>query len=110
MRNSKRKARVFPKVIATRKTYGGEKVKFWDDGTVTTGSFDQYVKGFGPGRTTASRAKFRSANWLLAGEISLYDKAELPCAIAAARSVVGKRDALIAFRRRVAACVRRIDR
>lgn len=110
MRQSKRKARVFPKVIATRRMSGGEKVQFWDDGGVTLGNFGQYVKGFGPGRTSASRAKFRDANWLLAGEVALYDKIELPCAIATARTVVGKRDALVTFRRRVATCVRRIDR
>lgn len=75
-------------VMARKITFDGKGVQFWDDGSVTFGQLCTYVRGCGNSRTPEGRAADVRACWLLAGEVGVYDFAELPRAVKAARAAV----------------------
>lgn len=91
-----------PELMARRRAADGTDVQFWTDGEVTTGGLGTAVPGTGPARTPAGRDLDRQACWLLAGEVGVYGRAELPAAVKAARRAVrafaGHPDRLRAFR------------
>lgn len=73
-------------IMARRMTFDGHAVEFWTDGAVTVRA--HYVKGCGDARTAEGREQNIKAAWLLVGEVSLYEKSELPKAVQAARKAV----------------------
>lgn len=77
--------RTKPEAMATRRTADGKLVQFWTDGAVTVGLLAVCVRGCGVSRSESARDLDRVACWLLAGEVTLYDAAELPAAVKAAR-------------------------
>jgi hypothetical protein len=72
-------------VIARRKTFDGIAVQLWSDGAVTCG-INTYV-AMAP-RSAHGRRNAVKAAWLMAGEVALYDHAELRGLVLAARKAV----------------------
>lgn len=70
--------------IARRSTADGKSVLLWNDGSITW-AMGYAIKGSPFPRTEKQRATARRAGGLVLGEVSLYDAAELPTLIAAAR-------------------------
>lgn len=100
------------KIMARRRTYDGVAVLFWTDGGVTLGMGFR-IRGIGERRQSALRSAYADAlevrrdveaAWLLAGEVEVYDAAELRRAIRVARQATRQRyfPALEYFRRRMA--------
>lgn len=85
-------------LLATRKTADGKVVGLWSDGVVSVGYLHAHVRGAGTAKSAEQRAANVQAGWLLLGEVELYDAAELPAAVKAARNAVGKADPIPAFR------------
>lgn len=78
---------VEPHVIATRETADGFKLRVWSDGSLTHANvLNEYVRGIGRARANWSRARDMQAVRDVADDISLFDLAELPHLLRAARS------------------------
>lgn len=95
-----------PEIMAKRLTADGKTVLFWNDGAITSGMHD-YV-AYPPRRADRFDEALRAA-WLVAGEVSLYDWAELPTLIKAAREAVRKapHNALVSMRLRATRALER---
>lgn len=74
-------------VIARRTTADGKTVVLWSDGSLTWGRMGTVIKGSPHARTPAQKQEAREAGWRVLGEVELYDAAEVPRLIAAARKV-----------------------
>lgn len=85
-------------ILSTRRTADGYTVGLWSDGCVTSGYLHQCVKGSGVARTAEAVAANVRAGWLLLGEVELYDRAELPTMLRAARRAVAAAEPIPAFR------------
>ena len=77
-----------PHVIASRRTADGTQVEVWDDGAVT-GGYGMALPGVPVvrPRTDDARREALAAAWMLAGDVALYDLAEVPALYATARKV-----------------------
>lgn len=75
--------------IAARRTADDRTIKLWNDGSIA-GALGAVVRGCARPRTAAARSLALAAGWLVMGEAELYDFAELPALIAAARAVVAR--------------------
>lgn len=64
-------------VIAIRSTFDGDTVQFWSDGAITI--------GHPMNNRLVARNLPRMAVWAIAGDVSLYDAAEVKALIKAAR-------------------------
>lgn len=74
-------------VIGRRKTSDDKDVALWSDGTLTWGRLGTAIKGSPHAKTPAQVEAARRTGWLVLGEVELYDAAEVPRLIAAARKV-----------------------
>lgn len=72
-------------IIGQRKTADAKSVVLWSDGSLTWGRMGTVIKGSPHARTAAQIRDALAAGWLVLGDIELYDAAELPRLIAAAR-------------------------
>lgn len=80
-------------LLATRTTADNKTVGLWSDGCVTTGYLHTCVRGAGVAKSPEVIAANVRAGWLLLGEVSVYDAAELPAAVKAARKAGGSLEA-----------------
>lgn len=85
-------------LLATRTTADGKMVGLWSDGVVTVGYLHTHVRGAGVAMTAEKRAENVRAGWLLLCEVAVYDTAELPAAVCAARKAASAADPIPAFR------------
>jgi hypothetical protein len=70
--------------IAKRQTAQGTTVRLWPDGSLTWG-MGHYIEGSPHARTPKQIEKALEAGWLVLGEVEIYDDAEVPDLIRAAR-------------------------
>jgi len=77
-------------VMARRLTADGIMVQVWSDGAVTCGLGTYIIRGVRSGRNAFALGAAVEAAWLVAGEVSLYDHAELRGLCVAARQAVGQ--------------------
>ena len=77
-----------PQKMATRTSHDGYAVHLWDDGCVTYGGMATVVAGAGVARSPAMVNLNIAAGWLVLGDVALYDRAELPALVKAARKAV----------------------
>ena len=74
--------------MARRTTADGKSVILWSDGTLTSG-MGWHIKGSShTARSAYERKKNIEAGWLLMGDVELYDYAEVPKLVNAARKAV----------------------
>lgn len=74
-------------IIGKARTADDKVVSLWSDGLVTSG-MNYYIKGIGRARSAADRRKDVEAGWLAFGDVELYDFAEVPALVKAARKAV----------------------
>jgi hypothetical protein len=72
-------------VIGQRKTADDKSVVLWSDGSLTWGRVGTVIKGSPHAKTPAQVEAALRAGWLVLGDAELYDAAEVPRLIAAAR-------------------------
>lgn len=73
--------------IARRQTLDGKTVIFWSDGMITW-ALGYRIRGVGRARYACVRRRDREAGWIVASMIELYESAEVPRLINAARTAV----------------------
>lgn len=72
------------KPLASRRTAQDHTVLLWPDGALTW-AFGEYIQGSPRARTPEATQRALTAGWLVLGEVELYDDAEVPALISAAR-------------------------
>jgi hypothetical protein len=77
-------------VLARRKTADAKDVVLWSDGSLTWGRMGTVIKGSAHARTPAQIRDALAAGWLALGDVELYDAAEVPKLMAAARKVAAR--------------------
>lgn len=73
--------------VARRRTADEKQVVLWSDGLVS-GAMGFNLKGIGAPRSEFERRKALEAGWLVMGDVELYDYAEVPALVKAARRAV----------------------
>jgi len=76
-----------PEVIAQRKTADDKAISLWNDGSLTWGRMGTVIKGSPHPRTDAQIEEALKAGHLVMGDVELYDAADVPRLIEAARKV-----------------------
>lgn len=76
-------------IIGRAKTYDDKVVLLHSDGTLTW-ALGNAIKGSPNARTAAGIEEARTAGWLVLGEVSIVDAADVPRLIAAARKIARK--------------------
>ncbi len=76
-----------PTIIARRSTSDGKHVCLWSDGLLTW-AMGYFIKGAARPRTESGRNEALRAGWLVLGDVELYDAAEVPTLVRAARLTV----------------------
>lgn len=100
-------------LVATRRTADGKSVQLWSDGQVTWG-LGYGMRGVGRARYYSVRQRNLQAGWIVIGDVELYDAAEVPALVRAARKGMLQPGATIAsardFMRRALKSASSIDR